>query len=145
MMFPQITMIDYRKPLAVRRANRKHCGPYQWNPSVPGTGRGFYLSSRGFEMDRAGSTLDLRLDDASTRENPSYGFNEFGDGYMPIIARLPKGRGFLAGATMGAGMASFLDATIYDDEDEARRAAHEEARIAAERQEEYELEHADDE
>ena len=60
-MFSEIVMIDYARPLATRAKARKFTGPYRWRPAQPGGGRGFYQSSRGLEMDRAGPILALRL------------------------------------------------------------------------------------
>lgn len=55
-----------------------------------------------------------------------------------IVMRLPRSRGFLAGWSMGEGMASEIDRSIYDDELSAAMAADDCARYAAERQREYE-------
>lgn len=134
-----IIMHDWRKPLAERKASRKYCGPYQWTPAKPGTGRGFYQACKGLQMDRAGSSFDLRLIEAdellpfSGRRPTAYWCDEYGhDKLTPIVARLPRGRGFLAGWTMGNGMCASLDATIYTDEMDAAYAAHSEAESAAE-------------
>lgn len=144
-MFSEIVMIDYGRSIAKRKESRKFCGPYRWRPnSKPGNGIGFYMASNGLAMDEHGSPLRLRLEMVGGSRyygRPSeYAFNEFGGSYRPIIARLPSGRGFLAGATMGEGMSSFLDGFVYQEEEEARYAAHEEARIAALGQEEFEQE-----
>lgn len=53
-----------------------------------------------------------------------------------IVIRLPHGR-FLAGWSMGIGLASSCDGTIYTDEIEAAHAADECARVAAERERDY--------
>jgi hypothetical protein len=63
---------------------------------------------------------------------------EFGDAMQGIVYRLPKGRGFLAGYTMGEQMASGLDAHIWDDLDDAIRAANDEAHCMADEQQEFE-------
>lgn len=56
-----------------------------------------------------------------------------------IVARLPHGRGFLAGWTMGEGMASELDTScIWADETEAAHAADSAAELTADRQRDYE-------
>lgn len=50
-----------------------------------------------------------------------------------LVFRLPKGRGFLAAWSMGEGMASNLDTSyIWDDEQDAARAADQMAEQAAE-------------
>lgn len=148
-MFQQITMIDYARPLAERAASRKVCGPYIWIPTpAPSGGRGFYQSSKGLFMDPRGSTLDLRLEDANDFLRGSrlaqiggyYCDNFQSDTLQPIIARLPHGRGFLAGWTMGRGMCASLDGYIWESTEEAARAAHDEAERAAERQREFEAE-----
>lgn len=141
-MFSTIITHDRRKPMKVRAADRKFCGPYRWNPSEPGKGRGFYQDSKALRMDRAGSSFDLRLEYANdflrgSRLARTVGYYA-GDHYVsdmlqPIVARLPKGRGFLAGWTMGTGMCAALDATIWDTAEDAARAAHDEAERDAER------------
>jgi hypothetical protein len=129
-----ITLIDYARPLAERAKARKFCGPYQWSPTRPGKGRGFYSSTRdALTIDRAGSTFSLRLESANdhlrgTRLARTTGCycDPHGDSdtLQPIIARLPHGRGFLAGWTMGAGMAGSVSGEIYGDETDAAYAAH---------------------
>jgi hypothetical protein len=140
----EIVLIDYGRPLAARRDARRFCGPYRWR--VPelrrrgdDPGRGFYTASNGLAMAPRGSTLALRLEDAN---NHLTGYPSCIRGYYvdlcchetlkPIIARLPRGRGFLAGWTMGAGMCASLSGFTHQDEREAALAAHEEARCAAE-------------
>lgn len=49
---------------------------------------------------------------------------DFGDTTQPIIARLPRGRGFLAGWSLGPGMASGLDLIIWDNPRDAAFRAH---------------------
>lgn len=131
-MFDCIRILDYSRPLSDRAKSRKVVGPYMWSPSKPGTGRGFYQSSRGLEMDRAGSTFDLRLEDAneflgSSRLSQITGYfcDDFGhDTLKPIVARLPRSRGFLAGWTMGEGMCASIGSEIYEAAETAARAAH---------------------
>jgi hypothetical protein len=149
------TIITHSGSLAERLKQHKErklgmgCGPYQWTPAQPGTGRGFYQSSRGLWMDKAGSTFDLRLEEANAHLG-SRGFGSLGsiDGYytddqcdqmlQPIVARLPHGRGYLAGWTMGAGMCASLDADVYTDIEDAARAAHHMADRDAEKEREHE-------
>ena len=146
MQFHNIVMLDYARPLSARLEARKHAGPYHWTPTKPGTGRAFYQAQDGLFCDPRGSTFDLRLDYATThwsswRTPASYHCEMEGDTVLtPIVARLPRGRGFLAGWTMGRGMCAELDGTIHETIEEAARMAHEEARIAAERQREFEEE-----
>jgi hypothetical protein len=144
-MFQTIFLHDYRKPLAYRKASRKFCGPYQWTPSKPGTGRWFYM---GKGLTVGDSTFRLRIEDANECLPPGSRLR-FINGYYtdddsclsdtlkPIIARLPHGRGFLAGWTMGEGMSSCVDAHIWETEEEAARAAHDMAERDAEKEREY--------
>lgn len=138
--FPRITLIDYARPLAERAAARKSVGPYTWSPARPMAGRGFYQALRGgLRCDPRGSTFNLRLKLAndhlsgcgygSLARINGYFADPFGEGdtLTPIIARLPRGHGFLAGWTMGAGMCATLAPTIYADAEDAARAAHAEA------------------
>ena len=146
-MFSDIVMIDYRRPLAARRDARKSCGPYRWTPARPGSGRSFYQFGKGgLRMDPAGSSFALRLEWANdllprgSRLGLINGYfcDEFQDCTMiPIVARLPRSRGFLAGWTMGAGMLASLDATIWETAEDAARAAHDEAERSAESEREY--------
>lgn len=131
-----ITMIDYTRPLELRAAARKSVGPYSWTPvdrrwahwrNLPPTGRGFYQSSEGLWMDERGSTFELRLEFAGACYT-----SEQDQRFDAIIARLPNGRGFLAGWTMGAGMAAALDGRIWDTERDAERAAIDMTQDAAE-------------
>lgn len=132
---------DFSKPMAKRLASREHCGPYYWTPAKPGTGRGFYQSSKGLYCDKAGSTFDLRLESANDHLQGRLSFIDGyfcdsdgdGDTLQPIVARLPKGRGFLAGWTMGTGMCASLDCDIYSDISDAAMAAHDMAERDAEK------------
>lgn len=130
---------DFSRPLLERAASRKHVGPYLWSPAVPGTGRGFYMQHDTSELRCAdhGAGFRLRVIEGSR----SFAFNEFGDSYTPIVLRLPHGRGFLIGATMGAGMcAHFEPGVFHGDEYEAMYAAEQEAHRSAEAQEAFEAE-----
>lgn len=148
----EIVLIDYARPLAERVKARKVVGPYRWTPIKAGNGRGFYQASKGLFMDPRGSTIDLRIELANQHLAGSrlawingYFCDNFGDDTLqPIIARLPHGRGFLAGWTMGAGMCASLDADIYRDIEDAARAAHSTAERDAESSREAQYE-GDDE
>ena len=146
MIFQEIILHDFTVPLRKRLENRKLCGPYHWTPSEPGKGRGFYMASTGLACAKHGSGFDLRLEWANDilRGNRlshvmGYYCDEDSDGetLQPIVARLPHGRGFLAGWTMGAGMCASLDATIWDDIEDAAREAHRMAERDAERERDY--------
>jgi hypothetical protein len=127
---------DFAKPLAKRLASREYTGPYYWTPSKPGTGRGFYQSSRGLAC--GDSTFSLRLELANDHitgrvaNTTAYWCDEDGSTTLtPIIARLPHGRGFLAGWTMGKGMAACVDADIHANPSDAAYAAHDMAECDA--------------
>jgi hypothetical protein len=152
MLFEKITMVDYARPMAKRLESRKVCGPYMWSPSRPGNGRGFYLANKGLCVDQRGSTFDLRLEWANDHLGNSrladitgYYIDSYEDETLqPIVARLPNGRGFLAGYTMGNSMASALDGTIWETIEDAARAAHDEAKTAAENSRDAEEDAAND-
>lgn len=153
MLFEKITMLDYGRPLRDRLRDRRIVGPYTWTPSEPNKGRGFYQGSKGLYCDPRGSTFDLRLELANDHLpgsrladiNGYYVDSLESDTYRPIVARLPKGRGFLAGATMGAAMCAFLDGHIWETIEDAARGAHSEAEDAAERNREAEEQETEEE
>lgn len=140
-----IILHDYAQPLRKRLESRRYCGPYRWQPSRPMTGRGFYCGPVETVMARHGAGLDLRLMLANS-VLPSYsrlarinGYfcDEYGDGTLiPIVARLPRGRGFLAGWTMGANMCATLDSQIHETARDAAIAAHDLAERDAEQERE---------
>ena len=138
-MFEKIILRDLSIPLAKRKGH----SPYYWCPSPSAKGGiGFYSSSQdALAMDRAGSPVNLRLEWANVHLHHSrlshttgYYADPYGDGdtLQPIIARLPRGRGFLAGWTMGAGMCGTLEPEIYSEERDAAYAAHSIAENVAE-------------
>jgi len=150
-MFDTIALLDYGRPLADRKAARRHVGPYKWRPSAPGKGRGFYSGSHALTMDPRGSSLALRLEDANDhlRDRRRFVSGYYADDYQdatlePIIARLPSGRGFLAGWTMGANMCGSLGPEVYADSESAASAAHDAAEYAAERERERQSEAGDE-
>jgi hypothetical protein len=123
---------DFTRTLPERLKRREYTGPYYWNPTQPGKGRGFYQSSKGLYCDKSGSTFDLRLEEANdhlsgtrlAQINGYYCDQHQDETLQPIIARLPHGRGFLAGWTMGRGMFGSIDCDIYETAEEAAYAAH---------------------
>lgn len=130
--FPRYVATLAIGPAALRRQRelRKVCGGYFHAPRPnDNSGRGFYLGDAGMPCKRwewASDTEWYADDDGHTT-------------MRGIILRLPHGR-FLAGYSMGEGMASGVGATVYDDESEARAAADEEARVTAESEREYQAE-----
>lgn len=98
-------------------------------------GRGFYLEDAGQVFTRW-----QWADDVVSLKHTGWFCDEFQDSKMRgIVARLPHGR-FLAGWSMGEGMASEIDGQIYTDETEAGRAADSMAESAAETEREYQEE-----
>lgn len=141
-MFSEIILHDTTRPLAARLASRKVCGPYRWRPAAPNKGRGFYCD----DSEQCGDgSIRLRLEDANEhlagRLSHTSGYycdaDGHGDTLQPIIARLPRGRGFLAGWKMGPNMCATLAADVYLDETDAACAAHSMAESDAENEREY--------
>lgn len=116
---------------------KRYTPGYYHKPTPNNTdGIGFYLS------DSEGMGFALRwkwCDDVADNINHTGWFcDEYQDSKIRgIVLRLPKNRGFLAGWSMGEGMASELDYTIFDDEIVAAYAADRMAEHAAEREREY--------
>lgn len=130
-------------PLAQRK--RRNTGPYYWTPTPPMSGRGFYTQHDTDDIACAnhGAGFDLRISLANEHltgriaNTVSYGNHMDDDSFTPIVFRLPRGRGFLAGWTLGAGMASTMEPERYDDAQSAAYAAHSVAERAAENQQDY--------
>lgn len=146
----RVTLIDFSKPLAARAKSRKSCGPYYFErpDSFPhcGPARSFYMAQHGVAMDERGSSIRLRIEPANdhlrdsrlARTTGYYCDTDSQETIEPIIARLPRSRGFLAGWTMGEGMVGGLDTDIYDSPESAAQAAHSLAEMTADRQREFE-------
>ena len=114
--------------LKAKRELRKMCGGYTHAPRPNNNcGIGFYLDSAGMPGLRYELTGDSFYCD-----------EDYGQTIEGLIFRLPHGRGFLSGWTMGEHMASNVSFDVWDNEDDARRAARDEARQAAQDQIEYE-------
>lgn len=123
------------------------CGPYYHAPkpvlSPDNQGKGFYLGSDGMPSLR----WDWCDDVVSSIGHTGWFADSHGDGdkIRGIVFTLPKGRGFLAGYSMGEGMASGLECEIYADKEGAAHSADGIAERLAERSCEYADELADDE
>jgi hypothetical protein len=130
---------------------REKRGPYFWTPALgPREGFGGYL---GKDMRIAeGSHAHLRVEFANEILRREYAYSRLAhiDGYycdedggetmQPVVARLPRGRGFLPGWTMGVGMATSFETDVYESAEEAARRAHSYAERAAEEEQEYQAE-----
>lgn len=116
------------------------CGPYYHAPTPVNDradkGIGFYLENAGMPCSRWAWCDEV--EGVRIGHNGWYS-DEHGDGELirGVVLRLPSGRGFLAGWSMGKNMASSVGATVYADECEAARAADREAELTAEREREY--------
>jgi len=144
-----IKLLDFNKP--IRQRDSKHTSPYYFTPSANITqtaGVGGYM--RNNELAK-GSFVRLRIELANDHLT-DYGYSSLSriDGYyidedqdqtlVPMVARLPSSRGFLAGWTMGENMSTYFAPEIYDDIEDAARAAHAEAEYDADRAHESERE-----
>lgn len=138
--FPKKVWMLPRGSLSKRVAEAREprvCGPYMHAPKPEYAGRGafFYLGS-DFQIGRSWQWAD---------EACRHGINHRGwytndycdDTIRGIVIRLPHKR-FLAGWSMGEGMASEVDGKAFDDIIEAAMYADECARVAAGRQREHE-------
>lgn len=150
----RIPLRDLSRP--IRERNNGVPGPYYMTASalifdarqVP-EGFGGYLNSHEDAID-SGSFARLRVvrADSIIRLKHTGWFTDddgMGDTCFGVVARLPRSRGFLAGWSLGANMATSFSRTIHDTEEEAARAADREAELSAEREREYQREHAESE
>ena len=108
---------------------RKVCGPYTFRRDADSEYYPFYLDS-----DFAPGLRWRYADEIVRIYHNGWYVDDFElDTYRGIVLTLPKSKGFLAGYTMGERMISFVNVRwIHDDEDEAARAADDEAEYAAE-------------
>lgn len=136
--FPRtVATLPKGKPASRLAAAKTRCtGPYYAAPVPNAGGAFFYLDSDfmpGLRWEWADEIEGARINHKGWFSDP------YGDGetIRGIVFRLPKGRGFLAGWSMGEGMASEAESKIYADEIAAARAADSEAESVAEREREY--------
>lgn len=116
------------------------CFVYYLNrPPMAGTGAGGYLGENGWPHLRW-QWCD-ECDDAPNHVRRNNGWyadpNGMGETIRGIVLRLPRSRGFLAGWSMGEGMASTVDGELHATERDAARAADQMAEHAAEDEREY--------
>lgn len=97
---------------------------------------GFYLNSDGMPTLRWKWCDEV---EGCRANHTGWCTDEFGDSekLRGIVLRLPNNRGFLAGWSMGEGMASTVEYPIYDDEVDAAYAADSLAEDAADNEREY--------
>jgi hypothetical protein len=137
--FPRHVATLETGPIASRLAYRKaRCtGNYYHAPKPGATGRGFYLGKGAHGAH--GLRWQYADDAATTIRHTGWFCDDFQDSKIRgIVLRLPRGRGFLAGWTMGVGMASSFDySPIFDDERDAAFCADRMAESAAESEREY--------
>ena len=140
--FPRYIAQLYPKKTPQQRAESRAMfgGGYYYAPKpiVGGAhpGQGFYLAeTAGLRWQWCDEVLP------SIRHTGWYS-DEFGDGdkIRGLVLRLNHARGFLAGWSMGEGMASEFDGEIHDTAEEAARAANSCAENVAEREREYQAE-----
>jgi hypothetical protein len=108
-------------PDRLSRAKNPCCGPYYHAPTPNvADGAWFYLDS-DFMLGLRWRWCD---DVVSSIGHTGWFCDEYGDNTIRgLVMTLPHGRGFLAGWSMGASMASFVQSRVYDDEDSAAFAA----------------------
>lgn len=146
LQWPRYYAILPRGSIARRLERYKNpvTGNYYGAPTPRGTERGnrdaymsFYLGSDFMPGLRWQWCDDIRGDIQHT----GWFTDEYQDTKIRgLVFRLPHGRGFLAGWSMGESMASELYSHIWDDERDAAAAADDMARDAAEREREYQEE-----
>lgn len=105
----------------VRNHSEPLTGPYYHTPTPNSKGVSFHL-----ESDFAPKLRWKWADDVCSLGHTGWFTNCEGEGQTirGIVMRLPQGRGFLAGWSMGEKWASFLDTSfVYEDEQSAARTA----------------------
>ena len=121
--------------LRKQRETRRYCGGYYHAPTPNAhNGRGFYLSDAGQPFTRWEWCDNI---DGANIDHTGWWTDEYCDSKIRgIVVRLPHGR-FMAGWSMGEGMASTIEPGVFDDIDDAARMADEHARVAADNEREY--------
>jgi len=135
--FPQTIAMLPRGPLSKRLEEYKQthgkrvCGPYfRTQPAENQQVMSFYLDS-DFMPDMRWQWADEV--DGVYIGHSGWFFDDFQDETIRgIVFRLPAGRGFLAGWSMGKSMASSLSYDVWEDEVDAARDADRMAERAAE-------------
>lgn len=116
------------KPVQRVGIKRFTTGYYENVPRMAGDGEiGFYWEEGG---EPSGRQWTLRV--AKLGRDARHCDHFQGESLRGFVFRLPRGRGFLAGWTMGGQMCASVSRDIYDDEDDALRDANWMAEHAAE-------------
>ena len=136
--FPKFvwTLPQCTRAKRLERYKRPVCGPYSHAPKPNACGGCFFYLGNDFMPGLRWSYCD-EVDGARIAHRGWYTSEDCHQTIRGIVARLPKGRGFLAGWTMGESMASELENTIHCDEVQAARAADRIAEMVAEKEREY--------
>jgi hypothetical protein len=119
----------------IERMRNPVTGPYYGAPKPNSSGASFYLDS-----DFMPGLRYQYCDEIASIDHTGWFTDEHGDGdkIRGVVFRLPNNRGFLAGWTMGEGMASGLETDhVYDDERDAAYAADSIAENLAEKERAY--------
>ncbi|TXH52303.1 MAG: hypothetical protein E6Q97_16505 [Desulfurellales bacterium] len=126
-----------RKRAESRKPGRAMCGDYYHAPPPDAAkGRGFYLDSDG--MPRLRWQWADECEGARIRHTGWFCDDDQCEKIRGIVMKLPRGRGFLAGWSMGKGMASTIDYfPIFDNAADAAACADSMAENAAENEREY--------
>lgn len=109
---------------------------FQSRPAINTDGRSFYLESDfapGLRWTYCDKVANVRID------HSGWFTDEYGEGdkIRGIVLRLPHGKGFLAGWTMGENMISEVEYDVYDREIECAYAADTFAERVAEKEREH--------
>jgi hypothetical protein len=130
--------------LRKKREGRRFTGGYYHAPTPnSNTGRGFYLDDAGQPFTRWQWADDV---EGAHISHSGWFTDDYGDSekIRGIVILLPHGR-YMAGWSMGKGMASTIEPGVFDAIDEAAQMVDEHARIAAENEREYQASQNTDE
>ncbi len=136
--FPRYVARIPRGSLRQRLADRRpvRCGEYYHAPKPnANNGRGFYLQSEsmpGLRWEWCDEVSGARISHTGW-----FCDEDQSDKIRGIVFRLPNGRGFLAGWSMGKHMSSAVDPEIFETAEEAAYAADSAAETAADSQREH--------
>lgn len=122
--------------LRKKREMRKVCGGYYHAPTPnANNGRGFYLDDAGQPFTRWQWADDV---EGAHISHSGWFTDDYGDSekIRGIVILLPHGR-YMAGWSMGEGMASTIEPDVYDDIVDAARVADSIAENAADHEREY--------